>query len=192
MWYPVTGVLQNYKVQVANYSQIDTSFMNYSLQALDSTTISSIGNNWYELQGGMPPTYAITDSLVYFASDQESSIWKLVFNYYEGSTGDIGFKKQLLEDHTSVSEISASQSGNLAVQPNPARGFTNILFDADENGSATLSVFNMGGSKIINQKVNYQSGLNNHPLNISALPTGVYMLTLSSEKVLLKNKLIVR
>ncbi len=192
MWYPVTGILQNYNVEVATYAQTDTSFMDYSVQALDSTIISGIGNNWYELQGGMPPSYVITDSLVYFVSDQESSIWKLVIDFYGDSLGNIGFKKQLLEDNTSISEISASQSGNLAVQPNPARGFTIVLFDADKAGSADLSIYDLNGSKITSQKVNYQSGLNNHSINISALPTGVYLLTLTSDKAILKNKLIVQ
>nr|NQU91867.1 hypothetical protein [Bacteroidota bacterium] len=82
MWYGVTGVLQNQNVQVAAYPGVDTSFVDYSISALDSNNISTIGNNWFGLQG-QPPTYFLIDSLVYFVSDRESSIWKLVFEYYE-------------------------------------------------------------------------------------------------------------
>jgi hypothetical protein len=192
-WYPVTGILQNYNVQAATYAHTDTSFMDYSVSALDSATISSIGNNWYSLQGGMPPTYAITDSLVYFVSDQEKSIWKLVFDYYQSSFGDIGFKKQLIEDHTSISEIQIETSGNLALQPNPALGNTvDILFSADESGLANLSIYSISGAKMIEQSVNYTFGLNKQQIDISKLPSGAYIVKMTSGNVSLTNKLIIR
>lgn len=193
MWYPITGVLQNYKVQVAAYPETDTAFMDYTIQALDSFNISTIGNNWYSLQGGMPPTYAINDSLVYFVSDQESSIWKLVFEYYESNMGEIGFKKQLIEDHTSISELQNVNSGHLAIQPNPVNGnFVNLMFDADQAGEATLNVFNLTGAKMIAEKISYQAGLNNKGIDISDLPAGAYIVTLQSGNVTLNNKLIVQ
>ncbi|MCF8364432.1 MAG: T9SS type A sorting domain-containing protein [Bacteroidales bacterium] len=193
MWYPVTGVLQNYKVEVAAYPETDTSFMDYTIQALDSFNISTIGNNWYSLQGGMPPTYAITDSLVYFVSDKESSIWKLVFEYYESNLGDIGFKKQLIEDHTNISELQNSQAGNLAIHPNPASSnAVNLMFDAYDSGEANLNIFNLAGLKMIEKKVAYQSGLNNQKLDISNLPPGAYIVMMKSGNVVLNNKLIIQ
>lgn len=193
MWYPITGVLQNYDVEVASYPETDTSFMDYTIQALDSFNISTIGNNWYTLQGGMPPTYAVTDSLVYFVSDQESSIWKLVFDHYESSLGEIGFKKQLLEDHTNISEIQNSQTGNLAIVPNPANGNSvTIMFNADESGQANLNIFNLMGSKVAEQAINYQSGLNNAQIDVADLPYGAYIVTMISGNVTLTNKLIVQ
>lgn len=193
MWYPVTGILQNYNVQAASYSGVDTSFANYNNMALDSFNISTLGNHWYELQGGMPPTYAITDSLVYFVSDQESSIWKLVFEYYESSLGEIGFKKQLLEDHTGISEIPATESGNLVVSPNPAAGQSiDVVFSADTPGNADLAVFNIAGSKVAGRNLNYRNGVNRYQLNISDLSKGVYIVTVNSGNVTLRNKLIVQ
>jgi len=170
-----------------------SSFMDFSISALDSFNISTIGNHWYSLQGGMPPTYKIEDSLVYFVSDQESSIWKLVFDYYESNLGEIGFKKLLIEDHTSISEIQNVNSGNLAIHPNPVSdNFINLMFDADEAGEATLSIFNLTGSKMTGEKIAYQSGLNSQRVDISNLPAGAYIVMMQSGNVTLKNKLIVQ
>lgn len=191
MWYSVTGLMQNYNVQVATYPETDTSFVDFKINDLDSTNISTIGNNWYTLQPDY--TYVITDSLVYFVSDRESSIWKLVFEYYESSMGEIGFKKQLIEDHSSISEINSRASGNLAIQPNPANSNTiNILFDADEAGLANFSIYTITGAKMIAQSVNYNFGLNNQQIDISKLPTGAYIIMMTSGNVSLTNKLIVQ
>lgn len=191
-WYPITGILQNFNVQVASYPEVDTSFVDYTIQELDSFNISTIGNNWYELQGGMPPTYVVSDSLVYFLSDKESSIWKVVFEYYESNLGEIGFKKQLLQDNTSISEVASQQSGRLAISPNPVSGNTvQVLFDAEDNGNAQLTVFNLTGSKVYESSLSYQRGLNNHSLNVSAMPAGAYVVIVNNGDVRLQNKLII-
>jgi len=190
MYYPVTGILQNYNVQAASYMPVDTSIVDYEITALDSANISTIGNNWYALQGGMPPTYALEDSLVYFVSDQESSIWKVVFENYDSNLGEIGFRKMLIEDHASISELEGTTSGNIAIQPNPVKDITQLLFNADENGLANLAVYNMTGAKVIDQSINFTRGLNMHHLNVSDLPEGVYVVMLKSGETVLKNKLI--
>jgi hypothetical protein len=189
-WYPVTGILQNYDVQVATYSPVDTIYTDFKIDDLDSTSISSIGNNWYELQGGMPPTYALKDSLVYFISDQESSIWKLVFEHYDSNLGEIGFRKMLIEDHASISEVDGAGYGYVAIHPNPAKDIAHLLFNADENGVAGVSVFNLAGAKLIEQNISHTFGLNNHVLDISNLPEGVYVVMLRSGDTVLRNKLV--
>jgi hypothetical protein len=189
-WYPVTGILQNYNVQVAAFTSVDTTFVDYEISAFDSANISTIGNNWYALQGGMPPTYVLVDSLVYFVSDQESSIWKVVFEYYESNLGEIGFKKMLLEDHASISELDGVTTGNIAIQPNPVKDVAQLLFNADENGTASISVFSMTGAKVFEQGINYSRGLNNHQVNVSGLPEGVYVVMLKAGDTILKNKMV--
>lgn len=189
MWYPVTGVLQNYNVEVASYA-MDTTFMDFTIDALDSTTISTIGNYWFKLLGGMPPSYEVDDSLVYFASDQESSIWKLVFEYYSSAEGKVGFRKMLVEDNSSISEIPGTVAGNIAISPNPAKAQTQLLFTADKSGLAELNILNLSGQLVSRRNISYTPGLNNVNLDVSELPAGVYMVTLRAENTLLRNKLI--
>lgn len=189
MWYPVTGVLQNYNVEVASYT-MDTTFMDFTIDALDSTTISKIGNNWFKLLGGMPPAYEVDDSLVYFVSDQESSIWKLVFEYYSSGEGKIGFRKMLVEDNSAISEIPGMATGNIAISPNPANVQTQLLFTADKSGMAELNIVNLSGQLVSRRNISYLPGLNNASLDVSNLPAGVYMVTLRAENTLLRNKLI--
>jgi hypothetical protein len=138
----------------------------------------------------MPPTYVLVDSLVYFVSDQESSIWKVVFEYYESNLGEIGFKKMLLEDHASISELDGVTTGNIAIQPNPVKDVAQLLFNADENGTASISVFSMTGAKVFEQGINYSRGLNNHQVNVSGLPEGVYVVMLKAGDTILKNKMV--
>jgi len=188
-WYPVTGILQNYNVQVASYSHVDTSFIDYEISALDSAYISTIGNNWNYFIG-MPPPYYITDSLVYFVSDQESSIWKVVFEHYDSSLGEIGFRKKLIEDHANISELQGTSSGNIAIQPNPVKDIAHLLFNAEENGTANISIFNIAGAKIYEQSISYTRGLNMHQVNVSKLPGGIYVVMLKAGNTVLKNKLV--
>jgi hypothetical protein len=189
MWYPVTGVLQNYNTEVASYA-MDTTFMDFTIDALDSTTISTIGNNWFKLLGGMPPAYEVDDSLVYFVSDQESSIWKLVFEYYSSGEGKIGFRKMLVEDNSAISEIPGMATGNIAISPNPANANTQLLFTADKSGMAELNIVNLSGQMVSRRNISCIPGLNNTNIDVSNLPAGVYMVTLRSENTLLRNKLI--
>ena len=191
MWYGVTGVLQNYNVQVAAYAETDTSFVDYNITTLDSNNISTIGNNWYSLQGGMPPTYVLEDSLVYFVSDRESSIWKVVFEYYESGAGEIGFRKQLLEDHSGISEVNGQTTSNLAIHPNPSSGNpVHLLFNSDKNDVARLSIYNLLGAKIFEENLNVSTGLNDHILDISSYPLGAYLIIMEADNVVLKSKLI--
>jgi len=192
MWYPVTGLLQNYNVEVASYTLIDTTFTDFTIDALDSTTISTIGNNWVALLGGMPPAYEIVDSLVYFVSDQESSIWKLVFEYYKSSEGKIGFRKMLVEDHSAISELPGFSGGKVALSPNPATSSTQLLFTADKQGMAEISIITLTGQIVYNRNISYVSGLNTSTFDVSNLPGGVYLVTLRADNVLLQNKLIVK
>jgi hypothetical protein len=190
MWYPVTGALQNYNVEVAAYQLVDTTLMDFSINALDSASISTIGNNWITLMGGMPPSYAITDSLVYFVSDQESSIWKLVFEYYVSAEGKIGFRKMLIEDHAGITETPGVSKGNIAISPNPATSSTQLLFTADMRGEAEVSVINLTGQTVYRKNISYISGLNTENIDVANLPAGVYVVSLRAGNTLLQNKLI--
>jgi len=188
MWYPVTGLLQNYNVQAASYPQVDTAFMDFSVNALDSANISTIGNYWNTYQGG---TYTVFDSLVYFVSDQESSIWKLVFEYYTlSSVGKIGFRKMLVEDHAGIIETQGSANGKIALSPNPATSDAQLLFNADKPGMAEISIINLTGQTVYRRNISYVSGLNNSILDVSELPQGVYVVMLRSGNTILQNKLI--
>lgn len=193
MWYPVTGVMQNYNVQVAAYALTDTARINYNVQDFDSSNITTIGNNWFAMQGGMPPTYVMVDSLVYFVSDRESSIWKVVFEDYQSSLGVIGFRKQMIESHAGIASPQIAATGNLAVQPNPATSSSvEIMFDADDNGQAQLQIFSITGSQWSSQTISYGNGLNRHQIDISRLPAGTYVVTLTAGVTTLRNKLIVQ
>ncbi len=189
MMYPVTGLLQNYNVQAASYGQIDTVFMDFTIEALDSANISTIGNYW-NTPVGMPPTYYLNDSLVYFVSDQESSIWKLVFEYYESGAGKIGFRKMLIEDHAGIIETAGVSNGKLALLPNPATGSTQLLFNANKEGIALVSIVNMTGKSVYSKAISYLNGLNITNLDVSNLTSGIYIVTLRDGNTLLQNKLI--
>lgn len=190
MWYPVTGILTNYDIEVASHSLCDTATVAYNPNSLDSANISVIGNYWFKLAGGMPPTYEIFDSLVYFISDHESSIWKVVFEYYNSGEGKIGFRKALVEDHASVTEINGYKNGKLAISPNPVQTTTQVLFNADNSGMATLSVTGIDGKTVYQQPVFYQHGLNSVNLDLNQISSGLYIVTLQSGNYRLQNKLV--
>jgi hypothetical protein len=127
---------------------------------------------------------------VYFVSDQESSIWKLVFEYYVSGEGKIGFRKMLLEDHAGISEAPGVSTGNIAISPNPATSSTQLLFTADMRGEAEVRLINLTGQTVYRKNISYVSGLNTEIINVDDLPSGVYVVSLKAGNTLLQNKLI--
>jgi hypothetical protein len=84
------------------------------------------------------------------------------------------FKKGLL--FNSIEEISMN-ANNFAIYPNPAR---NQLFIERENlEDCEFSIFNLLGEKVISGKLNE----NIKTINISFLPSNVYILRIANETV---------
>jgi len=93
---------------------------------------------------------------------------------------------------TGVSKISSIPSSlnsvfisNIDVFPNPTAGIITVLFDENLKN---IEVYNILGSLIHSEKTN---SLNEIELNLSHLSSGIYHLVLTSEDLVLNQKIII-
>jgi hypothetical protein len=108
MPYPVVGVLSNTMrlsimgaitytaYRTAKLSKVNVGTTDYS-KASFKTNISTIGYDWKTVNMSTG-TYTLQDSLVYYISRPDQSVYKIVFTAFEGSsTGVIKFDKTKLK-----------------------------------------------------------------------------------------------
>lgn len=173
-YYPVTGVLHNEGVEVAEASQVSnaSTAVNYGAYTMDSK-INTIGYDWKSFNQSTN-VYNVQDSLAYFIKAKNGAIWRLVFTGFEGSSnGKILFEKEKLADPVSVGNVE--NNSNFALYPNPAHDVLHVLFDAQNSQNWAILLFDMQG-RLITEKVIRESGFNDYQLNISNLNAGTYTL----------------
>ncbi len=82
----------------------------------------------------------------------------------------------------------ASKSASFSLYPNPAASVISIATDARINSGAQLSIFNSLGQLVHAEPLR----TNQQQINVSDLSSGVYMLELTSESRIEKQKLIIQ
>nr|WP_299344181.1 thrombospondin type 3 repeat-containing protein [Allomuricauda sp.] len=82
-------------------------------------------------------------------------------------------------------------SSKVFIYPNPTTtGSLNIYLGSDEFNNVNTSLFNLGGTKVYNKSYSPANGF--VEMNISALPNGVYLLNIQTDKSLLTYKIVKR
>lgn len=82
---------------------------------------------------------------------------------------------------TNVLDVDKAVLG-MTVFPNPAKDVINLNVNAQEqHTNATLMITNITGQVVEQQQVNLLSGANAFDINVSDMPTGVYMISIESE-----------
>jgi len=187
---PVTGVLHNQGVKVAEVSGVnEASYENFSTHTF-SADINVIGRDWKTFTG---TSYSVTTGLVYFVQDKPGNIWKVVFTGFTSSTGDFVFTKKQL-DAVGLVDEKGNVVSKVAVYPNPANG-TNVslVFSTEKNiSNASVSIFDLTGKLISNEGIEISAGLNQHTLNTNSLNAGVYFIRLSAGGANTTQKLIIQ
>ena len=177
--YSVAGVLQNKDIDCLQIDGVDPSLADWTSAPLD-TTINIIGYDWktFNMTTFM---YEYAQDRTYFVKDQAGSIWKLVFTAYGGgATGDMTFNQELVSA-TAVHEASASSGGLIAVYPNPvSNGSATLVIDATV-GVATMSIHDLSGKLVAQEKFTGLNGLVPRNVDVSALPAGMYTVRLQGE-----------
>lgn len=78
-----------------------------------------------------------------------------------------------------------------SLYPNPVSGTANISFVSAERGEYTASVVNIVGQEVSRENVTINVGLNQSTVDVSALPTGVYMYNLTNGKSTFTSRFVV-
>ncbi len=89
---------------------------------------------------------------------------------------------------TGIEEAINSTSFN--VSPNPATTTLNVNVEVLAKTKATLAITNILGQVVSRQELSLQAGNHNQSLDISALPAGLYVLSVTTDKGTLQHKFI--
>lgn len=98
-----------------------------------------------------------------------------------GSTKQIVVRR--LADMSNLSRNSFDAIAGLQVYPNPAKNLVNIT--SDSFATKNVEIFNIVGTKVLAISVN------NTPVNVAGLPTGIYMIKVTEEDKTATRKLVI-
>lgn len=181
--YPVTGILQNKGVKVAQIDDAeDVKTYADSTGRLFSAEINTIGYDWKSFDM-VSSTYKIKAKQVFFVKDKAGKYWKVVFSGFASGNGQFSFTKEpLVAVVTGLENETGVEVGAFAVYPNPASGENvSLLFDARANMSnAKVNISDAQGTIIYSEEVNVASGIQNHEVAISNLKSGIYFVSVNA------------
>ena len=183
--YPVTGVLCNSGIEVAQADNISNplGYTDYLSHAFE-IDINTIGYDWKSYQS----SYVVDPNKCFFIKDYEQNIWRLVFTSFDGtSTGNIEFNTELLSS-TFINDIT---NKFLNIFPNPASQNKDITLVYDmKNDNSTLTIHDLYGRELYNTKL-AQNDLKTHTISSSLLNKGTYIISINSNGKTLNNQLII-
>jgi hypothetical protein len=104
-----------------------------------------------------------------------------------GQGGDFAIDDVMLSDITSVGQESLF-GNQISIYPNPSTGIFTVSSNLSLSGNYTLNVSDIFGRKVFEKSASTNSSVN-EIIDLSALPGGVYIIELVSEKGSMKEKL---
>ena len=81
-------------------------------------------------------------------------------------------------------------TSSLTLSPNPASNTLHVNMEVLAKTNATLSITNIVGQVMSRQQITLQAGEHSESLDIANLPTGMYVLSVSTEKGTLQHKFV--
>lgn len=116
-----------------------------------------------------------------------------------GSNAQLGTITETIEDtlefvvnpsNTGVEE--STQISQLQLLPNPAKGNSRLLFSLPHKEYVTITITDITGKKVHKTIAEGQQGQNSIKLNLSTLPGGIYLFTVSAGNLQQSGKFMVR
>ncbi len=181
IYYPVVGVLGSGDVEIAEARHVDTSISNYSGYPF-SSNISVIGYDWKAFDR-TTNQYVVEDSLIYWVRTPDSSVYKIIFTSFEGSsTGNLSFKLYKMNTGTGVDD--PAEQTELELYPNPASDQLRIKWKLNgASSSARLALYNTAGLCVWSDSRELTgSGHDSWNVDVSSLPSGIYLLQIREDK----------
>ncbi|NPD47895.1 MULTISPECIES: T9SS type A sorting domain-containing protein [unclassified Lentimicrobium] len=188
--YYVSGVQINSEYvtvqQIDEVNQVD--FEDY-VETDFNSNLSEIGSDWKEFDMASF-TYTVEEQRVYFTkvmneTATDSTYWKLYFTAFGGSSdGVYSFTQKNITDGTFLNELEGVALFQL--YPNPANTILHLVTDLQT--TMDVAIYDISGKLVYNQEIKH--GFNQEEINISELKSGVYNLSISTDKGMTSQKFI--
>ena len=94
--------------------------------------------------------------------------------------------------YSTIRLLNRSAATRMALYPNPARNFVQILLLSGEAQPATIRLINQQGQVVKEQKVNFVNGSNTVNFPLDGVPPATYIIRVEAGKLILQDKLLVR
>lgn len=154
------------------------------------TTASEINNKQFQLQQSKDAV-AWTNVLTVEGSGNSNTTQNYSGNFTNSIEG-VSYIRLTQVDFNGKSEVFSPVSVNclnasenqVSLTPNPAVDYVNANFTTNEAMSATITVFSSTGKLLISAPVKLQKGSTSVKLDVSALPKGVYFMSITNDKSL--------
>ncbi len=187
VYYPVTGVLANFEVSVAEASGVDVNTVNYSDYPMQ-TDIATIGYDWktFNMQTFQ---YEIEDSLVYWVLGRDSVIYRIEFTSFSGSSsGDFDFDVTVVNP-TGINSFNQNINA-LDVYPNPVNQNATIMLMLSQAQSASMQLIAMDGRIMYQNQFDLTKGMNVIPFQRNNYAAGIYFLQIKAGKQVITKKIL--
>lgn len=76
------------------------------------------------------------------------------------------------------------------LQPNPSRDRVEVVFTSSTEGRNHIRVTNYSGQTVYDRDTEVHEGVNRHPIDLSALSSGIYFVTLENDVEILQTRLV--
>lgn len=185
--YKVTGVLSNDSVFVEKAYPVDVNSATPGANAT-SGFMNAIGYDWkaYDFNTN---SWMISDSLVYFVTDRQNAVWKVVFTGFDGaSTGNYYFDKS---PAVASGLIENSNIKTFGLYPNPARDNVRLMLQMSQPGNTMISLVDVKGSIVQTISTQLQSGVQSVDLDVSGLMSGLYQVVVRQGSDVQTSRLLV-
>lgn len=90
-----------------------------------------------------------------------------------------------------ISNDMTQQQAGIKVYPNPVSNSANIEYTLNSQSEITINVFNINGKLVSSQNITQPAGKQQHKLNCSALPNGMYVVSVNTGKTVKTSKFII-
>ena len=140
--------------------------------------IRDIDVRYSELPSGIP--YEITDTVSYLFYQVIKNGNTIVKTGEENIFEDC---RNSVADNTNIKEI---QQANVKVYPNPAKERITLDLPFDGNGNVDVQIFNVLGVNVLSQQAKGEQ-IN---IDVQALPAGVYVLKIQTDKEIITKKVV--
>jgi hypothetical protein len=160
----------------------------YTTEEMENVT----GYNWY-----MVPEYAGTiigigtSATVSWSPDFIGTASITVAGENACGEGEISGAIEVTVNMVGIDE-QRSDGLNLAVYPNPVSGLLNIRFSDGIDHQVSIRVFNILGEKVMDKSYSSVMGGQIQSLDLSALPKGMYILSVTGDHEKYDQKIIVK
>jgi alpha-tubulin suppressor-like RCC1 family protein len=124
----------------------------------------------------------------YYTAFTNDSLYFKVNDHKGGPNSPYWFANR--QETLGVDVIASSESFNVFAYPNPFKSHINVDVDAQDNGVALVTLYDIFGKQVQNTKIECLKGENNLELRTGILSDGIYILRVELNGVLKSSKLL--